>query len=139
MSRFLTTMRLEEIEDISNNGKGTWRLLTDLVYESDLLGRIVIVPAGMVTDLDSVPRLPLAYLLTNGYARKAALPHDLFYTNHEVSREVADKVLYEAAIVCGVPAWRAWLIYIAVRIGGGGSWDSPGPDQPDYVSEQINR
>lgn len=132
-------MRLEEIEDTSNNGKGTWRLLTDLVYESDLLGRVLIIPADFVTDLDSVPRWPLAYLLTNGYARRAALPHDFLYTSHEVSREIADKVLHEAALVCGVPAWRAWLIYAAVRIGGGGSWDAPGPEQPDYVAEQINR
>ena len=110
MSRFLSPLRLEEIEDGSNNGKGTWKLLARLGYESDVLAKafpdtpdagLLEMPEGMITDLDSLPRFPLIYRLLNGYARKPAVPHDLLYTLHAwrgnpISRSLADAVLYEA-------------------------------------------
>jgi hypothetical protein len=43
--------------------------------------------------------------------------HDYLYSVGRVSRELADKVLYEACILTGVPAWKASAIYAGVRIG----------------------
>jgi hypothetical protein len=129
MSRFLTPLRLERIEDTSADGRGTWRLLTDLVYESDLIGGTVTAPCGMVTDLASVPRLPGAYLLAGGLGHAAAVIHDALYTNHVTTRTMADDVFYEALRVLGVSGFQAWLMWAGVRVGGGGSWDAPGPVQ----------
>jgi hypothetical protein len=35
MSRFMTKLRIERIEDQSRDGRGTWRLIDPLAYESD--------------------------------------------------------------------------------------------------------
>lgn len=138
MSRFLTKLRIERVEDQSRDGRGTWRLIDPLAYDSDVAETIFIVPADFVTDLASVPRLPFAYLLTGGIGHAAAVVHDMLYTTQEVPRSLADAVFKEALAVLGVPGYQSWLMWAGVRVGGGGSWDAPGPEQPGYVAEQLN-
>lgn len=135
---FRTPLRVERIEDTSHDGRGTWRLLAPLVYRSEVADAIFVVPEDFVTDLASVPRLPFAYLLTGGLAHGAAVVHDWLYTTHVVDRPTADAVFREAALECGVSAWQAWLMWAGVRVGGGGSWDAPGQDQPVLVQQQIS-
>lgn len=134
---FKTKLRLERIEDTSRDGRGTWQLLAPLVYESEVAGRLFVVPEDFVTDLASVPRVPVAYLLTGGLAHGAAVVHDWLYTTHAVDRRTADAVFREAALSLGVSAWQAWLMWVGVRAGGGSSWDVPGSDQPVLVQQQI--
>jgi len=129
VGQFLYPLRLERIEDVSRDGRGTWLLLDVVVFLSADHGRIV-VPAGFVTDLASVPRLPITYFLAGGLAHAAAVVHDYLYTTHELTRAQADAVFREAAQACGVGAWRAWVMWLGVRLGGAWSWDAPGPDQP---------
>jgi uncharacterized protein DUF1353 len=129
MSRFITPLRLERIEDTSRDGRGTWRLIDGLVYESDVAGIIVSAPPDFVTDLASVPRLPFAYLLTGGIGHAAAVIHDCLYTGHQVTRRMADAVFHEALLVLGIPGWQAWLMWAGVRIGGAGPWDARGAEQ----------
>jgi len=137
MSRFLTALRLERLEDTSRDGRGTWQLLTPLAYRSDVAGRSFVAPQGFITDLASVPRLPFTYLLTGGLAHAAAVVHDWLYTAHEVPRDVADAVFREAARLCGVSAFQSWLMWAGVRIGGAGSWDAAGAKQPTHVEAAI--
>lgn len=137
MSRFLTALRLERLEDTSRDGRGTWQLLTPLVYRSDVAGRSFVVPQGFITDLASVPRLPFAYLLVGGIGHAAAVVHDWTYTSHEVSRDVADAVFREALRVLGISAFQAWLMYLGVRLGGASSWDAAGAEQPHHVEVEI--
>jgi hypothetical protein len=137
MSKFLTPLRLERIEDQSADGRGTWRLLSPLEYESDVAG-LVVVPGDFVTDLASVPRVPFAYLLTGGVGHAAAVVHDFLYVCHAVGRKTADEVFYEALLVLGVPAWRAWLMWLGVRVGGGGPFKAAGQRQPEYVQSVID-
>lgn len=128
MGQFLYTLRLERLEDVSEDGRGTWRLLGDVVFLSEQHGRIV-APEGFVTDLASVPRLPITYFLAGGLAHAAAVVHDYLYTTHELTRAQADAVFREAAQACGVGAWRAWVMWLGVRLGGASSWDAPGAEQ----------
>lgn len=123
MSKFLTPLRVEEQDDTSHDGRGTWKLLTPLVYQSDVAKTTFVAPEGFVTDFASVPRLPIAFMLTGDTAHQAAVVHDLLYTTHEVDRATADAVLREAAIASGVSAWRAWIMWSGVRVGGQSSWD----------------
>jgi hypothetical protein len=118
MSRFSSSLEVELIEDDSNDGRGTWRLTAPLVYESDLAGTIT-VPAGFVTDFASVPRVPVAFWLTGDTAHDAAVVHDYLYSTGELPREKADAVLLEAMAVTGIPAWRRYPMYWAVRAFGG--------------------
>ena len=117
MSHFLTPLKLEEV------GEDQWQLLDSLEYESDLLGHCITVPKGFTTDLESIPRwLPLIYAMLYGIAHAASVIHDYLYTLAIVTRRNADAVLYEAIVATGQPQWKAWLIWIGVRMGGGVAW-----------------
>jgi hypothetical protein len=119
MSRFLTRCVLEVADDQDD---GKWILRETLTYLSEVARRTIDVPAGFQTDLASVPRLPLVYLLCGDCAREAAVVHDYLYTTHQVDRATADAVLREASAVTGVPWWRRTLMYWGVRAGGARHW-----------------
>lgn len=140
MSRFLTKLRLEAIEDASVDDRGSWQLTAPLVYESDVAGITVTAPEGFVTDLASVPRyVPFAYAQLAGLGRSAAVIHDILYTYHVTTRKMADDVLYEALLVLGVPKAKAWAMWAGVRIGGGSHWELPGQPQISPAYAQITR
>lgn len=140
MSRFLTPLDARRIEDTSHDGRGTWRLLAPLVYESDLAGITVTAPEGFVTDLASVPRLPFAYLLTGGVGHAAAVIHDVLYTKHQVVRSTADDIFHEALLVLGIPRWQAALMWVGVRLGGWIGWKRPGqPQVVEPIAEFTDR
>lgn len=121
MSKFLTFLVME---NATGQDVGKWRLAQPLVYDSDVADRVFVVPVGFVTDLASVPRIPIAYLLAGGTSSVAAVVHDFLYTSHPVDRVTADAVLKEASAVTGVPAWRRAIMRAAVRVFGGSHWDS---------------
>jgi hypothetical protein len=137
VSRFLTPLRLERIEDSSADGRGTWRLLADLVYESDVAGITITAPEGFITDLASVPRIPVAFMLTGATGHAAAVIHDACYTRHWVTRAMADDIFYEALLVLGVPKWRATLMWAGVRVGGRGPWKARGAEQAIEASAVL--
>lgn len=116
--RFLDSLTLEE-----RDGRW-WRVAAEFRYDSAVAGCRFIIPEGFVTDLASVPRLPLAWLLAGDTARKAGLVHDFAYSVHlPGDRELADRVFREAMAVEGVPAWRRWVMWAAVRACGRSRWD----------------
>jgi hypothetical protein len=129
VSRFISALRVEQVSDTANDGRGEWRLTAPLLYKSDLTGDVYIVPVGFATDFASVPRLPIAFLLCGGTANRPACLHDALYTpdpktgKHMVpDRATADAILKEAALSEGVPAWRAWALFVGVRLGGASHW-----------------
>lgn len=90
-SRFLSVLVLIHVSDSLK------RLAYPLEFESESLGRVITVPAGFETDLASVPRLPLAYLLFGGVGDAAAVLHDYAYSGKEpITREQADALFREA-------------------------------------------
>ena len=143
MSRFLTSTDLRVMRGQFKGGRQLFELIEDVVYESDLLGGVVIVPAGYVTDLASVPKLPLAWLVAGGTGSEAAVIHDYLYVVHAhndepITRATADAVFREAIAASGDTKAPGWLMWLAVRLGGGGAWDAPGPVQPDHVAVFLN-
>ena len=123
MSGFITKLQMENADNIDD---GQWVLTSALIYCSDIAKQTFIVPPGFRTDLASVPRLPVIFWLTGDTSSEAAVVHDFLYSTHPVPRVIADAVLREASEVTGVPAWRRWMIWAGVRIGGGSHWD-PAP------------
>jgi len=103
-------------------GSNDRTLVEPLVYFSALLGLLVTVPAGFVTDYASVPRAPLTYWLFGGIGDEAAVVHDFLYEKGLVPRDMADKVYGEALAACGVPAWRRGPMVLAVRLFGAGRY-----------------
>jgi len=120
MSKFLNKLQLQVADNVDN---GKWVLTAALVYQSDVARRTFIVPKGFQTDLASVPRLPVVFLLTGDTSDEAAAVHDYLYSSHEVTREMADQVLREASQATGVPGWRRWMMWAGVRVFGGSHWD----------------
>ena len=116
MSRYLTDLDVRLLSD--SDGGGKWMLVSPLLYESGVANAIIKVPTAFETDFASVPRVPIVFDLMGDLAHAAAVLHDYLYTTGEVSRATADAVLKEAAIVSGVPSWKAWLMFIAVRTFG---------------------
>ncbi len=130
---FLTPLRVEE------TGVDEWRLIEPLVYSSPLLDVTVTIPAGWITDFESVPRwIPLAYAVLYGIAHAPAVIHDWAYTYagfrrgafvRSVTRAEADGLIYEAMRTPRrphpeneVPRWKAWIIWIGLRVGGWITW-----------------
>ncbi|CAG4889211.1 DUF1353 domain-containing protein [Paraburkholderia gardini] len=124
MSAFLTELQVDLVSDSTNSGRGTWRLTAPLIYQSDVAKQTFTVPAGFETDFSSVPRTPVAFLLTADSAHAASTVHDALYSFHWVPRNIADAVLREASLVSGVPAWRAALMFYGVRVFGASHWSN---------------
>ena len=122
MAQFLDKLRLELISE--GDARPLWRLTEPLRYISGLAdneGRwigMVYVPVGFETDLASVPRLPVSWLLAGGIGNQAAVVHDYLCVKRKWTGVVAARVFAEALAASGVPAWRRSLMYAAVRCCG---------------------
>ncbi len=82
----------------------------------------VLVPDAFETDFASVPRLFWWLVPPLGRYAKATVIHDYLYVTGELSRALADDVLYQAMLDLRVKAWLAWIIYAAVRLWGFFYW-----------------
>ena len=80
------------------------------------------VPAGFVTDLASVPRVLWSILPPHGRYAKAAIVHDYLYDYGIGTRKRADDIFLEGMEVLGVPKWRRYVMYWAVRMFGRGAY-----------------
>ena len=112
MSRFTSDLVTTAIND------KLWMLLDDLIYESDLIGKVV-GPTYFVTDFASVPRIPIIYAIWGNRAHREAALHDYLYrsdSNPIVTRDVADAVFKEAMKATGKSAWLYIPMYWGVRI-----------------------
>lgn len=142
MSRFLTPTDVRVLRGEFRDGRQLFQLLADVQYESDLLKGVVTVPVGYITDFSSVPRLPLAYLVAGATANEAAVIHDWLYTSkaHDgkaITRAMADAVFKEAIKASEDTQAPAWLMWLAVRVGGG-AWDDEGPLQLDHIEDILS-
>lgn len=112
MAAFHSELAIRIVDDSAHGGSGRWRLTEPLVYYSDGFG-MVVVPEGFETDLASVPRFAY-YALFGNVAHKAAVVHD-WLIEECATREAADKEFMAAMPATGVPPWRRWPMYAAVR------------------------
>ena len=126
MSAFRSTLCVVALEDAygrdlrNRDGRQLWIVFHHpFVYWSEVAKKLIVVPVGFITDFASIPQ----YLLSvfGDVAHRASLPHDFEYSGKgTLTREMADKVLLEACLLSGIPAWKANLIYGGVRVGGAG-------------------
>jgi hypothetical protein len=104
----------ERVHISSADGK-TYRLEQPMLVT--LEGKMLAVPQGFETDLDSVPRLPLSYALVKGRAFKSAILHDYLY-HVGYPREFADDVMFGGMVAEEVHPAARTAIYAGVRAGG---------------------
>lgn len=106
---------LSPLHTLKTLGLREWTLMSSFGVRIDK--RELTIPKGFVTDLASVPRLPVVYLLAGDSAHEAAVIHDWLYRMQE-PRAFADRVFLAAMEAMGEPWWRRWLMYAGVRLGG---------------------
>ena len=102
-------------------GDGEWRLFAPLGYVTRS-GETIIVPAGFITDLASIPRVFRLLIPVNGRHRAAAIIHDYLFVIQDRPRSEVDRVFLEAMEDCDVGAVQRYAMYSAVRIGGWLPW-----------------
>ena len=98
-----------------------WRLLRDwwFVWVGDDGMRIErTIPAGMVTDFGSIPRVYRWRFSPTGKAAPAFLAHDELYAEGLERRDICDRVMLEAMEVCKIRWWDRRVMWSAVRAFG---------------------
>ncbi len=101
----------------------TFMLQGYLVHRFAGTPHVIVVPAGFVTDLASVPDVAEPLLPRNGEYSTAAIVHDYLYWTQSCTREQADNLMAIVMKETGVAPWKELLIYGAVRFGGQRAWD----------------
>lgn len=88
MSKFLDKLKL--VQTGWRQGRAVWTTLAPLPYRSDLLGKTIVIPEEFITDLASVPRAPIAWLIAGGKGSRSALLHDFAYQFGQWSLETGE-------------------------------------------------
>lgn len=83
----------------------------------------ILVPAGFVSDLASVPWFFRRLIGQRGRFNRAALIHDWLYFTGRFDRETADKIFLKIMKEDGVCGWKRTAMYAAVRAGAWGVWN----------------
>lgn len=117
----------------------SWVLREDYKYFDRETGVWIKVPAGFRFDLASVPRAVWSIIAPFELSIAAPLLHDFLYRHGGApprgtirpyrawTRAEADRLFRDVMAREGVPGWRRWAAYLAVRAFGGGSWRGSGP------------
>lgn len=131
-----TPLRLEDVPRTVeapwlDKGSHKFKVLEDVVvsFFRDDTGELdgIVVPAGYITDLSSVPRYFWRIIPPHTTeARLGSVVHDWIYSHgwREWSRKEADQLFYKLLLWQGMGMCKAWLMHKAVRLGGRGGWRS---------------
>ena len=102
-----------------------WRLTEDFAVYVD--GFSFYVPKGFVTDGASIPRFLWRVCGHPLEAKRfpAAVAHDwMYYEDTGCDRATADRLYRVMLVALGVPAWRAWVEWGALRLFGARRWNA---------------
>jgi len=99
-------------------GERRWKTLSNIIVDSDILSKRLVIRSGFHTDLASVPQILWALIPPHGEYSCAAIAHDYLYQNHLVSRADADRLFKELMVSLKASKWRLWLMWAGVRLGG---------------------
>ncbi|WP_316013544.1 DUF1353 domain-containing protein [Roseobacter sp. HKCCA0434] len=124
-----------------------------VVWQADgIEPRELRVPAGLITDLVSVPR-PFRWIVSRaGPYLEAAILHDYLYIAwqdvpgrgvRDADRAFADAIMLAAMAEARVGAMLRWVIHASVRLFGGRAYARPNPDRyadlgaPEIVAQSA--
>lgn len=105
-----------------------WRVRCKFPSENRDAWGTVMVRRMTTTDFASIPRVLHSLLSPLNNTVYGAVLHDYLYRNpsdeyaRSISRAEADRLFYRAMLGCGVWPLTAKLMYLGVRIGGGGAY-----------------
>ena len=104
-------------------------VLGDWAFYSERLGCWVTVEDGFVFDWDSVPRLPVIYLLFKGRMKEESCAHDWLLKvgkacGRAITRKEADRVMSDGMVAKGRKWYWRIPSYLAVRAGSWRAWQN---------------
>jgi hypothetical protein len=103
-----------------------WRLYFPFQFNSPAPSYpSVTLPANFETDFASIPKLFWREIHpTHRHIAKMAVVHDKYYRDPSVAvtRLEADNALRAGMEALGAPRWKREIVYYAVRMGGGHSF-----------------
>jgi hypothetical protein len=110
--------RVEILSDLKTVAltDGTERLLAPYYVRLD--DDYLCIPEGFVTDLASVPRIPVIYLWLGGRGKKAAVVHDWLYATGFYPQSKCDGYFYLLLREIGVDWFSARGFLHGLQIGG---------------------
>ena len=91
----MSDLRLRLVCPWANDGTGQWEVIEAYPTYSDVLGKQITLPYGFSSDLASVPKAPILFLLFGGRYALPSLFHDYLTRYRLCSREKADLVFLE--------------------------------------------
>jgi len=106
--------------DPKGDAKNPWIVQGIHKFSDDCV--TVSVPSGFRTDLASVPLWLLWLISPFGNHQRAALFHDYCYRRQPMSRFTADAIFRIVMERDGVPCWKTWILFYAVRCFGWAAW-----------------
>lgn len=129
--------RPAQSDDDERKAWGTFVLLEPIEFAVD--GELFTVPAGFMTDFASVPRMLWWLYPSRGRRYElAAVIHDWLYsTAAGLDRARSDRVFRVAMLALGVPAFRAAILWAAVRFGGRKAWETGQANAADDPTWRI--
>lgn len=115
---------LDYMEIGEKDGRAIYRLNNPLVYISEKFGKIII-PTFFQTDLASVPRVPIIFMMWGDKAHREAVLHDYLYridSVPNVSFSEANYIFKEAMISRDQPFYIYHPMWLGVTLGGKSSY-----------------
>lgn len=121
------------VRQVVRKGGIMWCLVAPLGFHSAKLGRTFIAPNGMVTDFASTPPGVREILPKAGPYARASVIHDAGYQQElveagkgivaQLEKKDVDDLFLEGMEVIGIPKWKRYPMYWAVRAFGHGKFD----------------
>jgi hypothetical protein len=124
-----------------NKDKAIFLLHEDIHFRSDIAGGDIVVPAGFLSDLASIPQLAWGIFMSpdNPHIALGAWIHDLLYSSVGeilvngktviLTRQQCDSVLcYEAMTDLEATKLQQDVVYEALCLGGASSFNTAPPD-----------
>jgi hypothetical protein len=98
--------------------EGRWQLMQPLEHQFTWNGRIqkLVVPAGFVTDLFSIPAFLHSMFSKDNIANRAAVQHDWTGAADLVPAKIRDLWFKQDCLWFGIPKWKCDFMYAAVRV-----------------------
>lgn len=85
----------------------------------------IVVQAGFVSNLASLPPFTSLLFKKLGKHQRAAILHDWLYRKNTIGKKWSDTQFNKAMKQDGVRAWRRALIIAGLKIGGHKAWKFP--------------
>jgi hypothetical protein len=103
-------------------GSDTWVLEKDLSYDNSSF--TITAKKGFTTDFASIPRIAWTIIGSPAMGRytSSSVIHDVLYATEALSRKECDDLFLEMLEIDGVGYFKRYMMYWAVRAGGGFVW-----------------